>query len=47
MRDELIQRKNAGEGAVERHVNAWKSKDNWKWHGEEQDRQMKKDAAKK
>lgn len=30
MRDDLIKRKNNGEGAVERHLKAWTTFDNWK-----------------
>ncbi len=29
MRDDLIERKNQGEGAVERHFNAWMNPSNW------------------
>lgn len=29
MRDDLIKRKNNGEGFVERHKNAWKNRRNW------------------
>ena len=30
MRDDLIKRKNNGEGPVERHLKAWTTGDNWK-----------------
>ena len=43
MRDDLIQRKNNGEGAVERHLNAWTTKDNWKWDSKEQERRKVED----
>ena len=32
MRDDLIRRKNNGEGFVERHIKAWSTGDNWHWH---------------
>ncbi len=30
MRDDLIRRKNNGEGTIKRHLNAWTTLDNWK-----------------
>lgn len=34
MRDDLIERKNNGEGFLERHWNAWTTLDNWDWKDE-------------
>ena len=35
MRDDLIRRKNNGEGFMERHWNAWSTLDNWDWQDDE------------
>lgn len=43
MRDDLIQRKNNGEGAVERHIKAWTTMKNWEWDSEEQERREVED----
>ena len=31
MRDDLIERKNKGEGIIQRHFNAWTTLSNWEW----------------
>ncbi len=46
MRDDLIKRKNEGQGFVKRHVEAWKNDDNWTVDKENQDRQIKADRDK-
>lgn len=46
MRDDLLSRKDAGEGFIERHIGAWTTLDNWKWDPAAQQRQQEEDRKK-